>query len=198
MRAFKASGLRAMNRIGTVRLLLLCTVAAALAVWHNLRPTPHGYPGPLVGYARVIDGDTLDLSGQRIRLNGVDAPEATQTCDRQGQPYRCGEAATKALANLVQDTLVRCDSTGTDRYRRILARCRTVPGDISLGAWLVRNGYAVAYHQYSYEFIPEELVARAAGRGLWAGTFQMPWDYRHTRGVDDGQATLPHVTRPRF
>jgi len=183
--------------IGTARLLLLSAVAVALVAWQTTGPMRHAAVDSLVGYARVIDGDTLDLSGRRIRLNGVDAPESTQICEMHGQPYRCGEAATRALADLVRDTMVRCDPSGTDRYRRILARCRTVTDDVSLGAWLVRNGYAVAYHHYSYDFIPEELVARAAGRGLWAGRFQMPWDYRHKRGGDEGQATLPNVIRPR-
>jgi endonuclease YncB( thermonuclease family) len=178
-----------MNRVGALRLTLLLAVAVSLAGWHFFETTgaSHRYlpisMTSIVGYARVIDGDTIDISGKRIRLYGIDAPEAAQTCVIAGQTYRCGETATRALIDLVRDRTVQCEPTGLDRYQRTIARCKVQGNNTDINAWLVRKGLAVAYRRYSYEYITDELGARIAQRGVWAGTFQMPWDYRaETRG----------------
>jgi endonuclease YncB( thermonuclease family) len=180
--------LRAMLYVGTIRLITLLAIAVAVPFWlesgtslkaRSVQPSP----GSIVGWARVIDGDTIDISGTRIRLDGIDAPESAQTCLIDSQPYRCGESATRALANLVQGHEVQCDPTGMDQYRRTIARCRIADSNVNINAWLVREGWAVAYRHYSYAYIPDEVLARVANRGLWAGTFEMPWDFRHeTRG----------------
>jgi endonuclease YncB( thermonuclease family) len=131
------------------------------------------------GPARVIDGDTIEIANTRIRLYGIDAPEAAQTCSINNRSYRCGENATRALAGLVQGHEVRCDPTGFDRYRRTIARCEIADSSVSINSWLVRQGLAVAYRRYSHAYVSDEYIARAAHRGLWAGTFEMPWDFRH-------------------
>jgi endonuclease YncB( thermonuclease family) len=172
----------ARQRIGSVRLLGLLVIATLIA-WRAMGPTegarhvPAHSAGTIVGYARIIDGDTIEISGTRIRLFGIDAPESTQTCLIDARPYNCGERATLALVDLIRGHMVWCEATGLDRYQRTIARC-TMNDNIGINSWLVRQGLAVAYRRYSYEYVPEELLARAAGRGLWAGTFQMPWEYR--------------------
>ncbi|MCW2243167.1 thermonuclease family protein [Azospirillum canadense] len=133
----------------------------------------------IIGAATVIDGDTLEVRGQRIRLHGVDAPESSQTCDKHGKPYRCGQQAALALADLIGRQTVRCQPRDQDRYGRIVGVCRI--GDTDLNAWLVRNGHAVAYGQYSQDYVAPEAEARAEQAGIWAGTFQMPWDYRRDK-----------------
>jgi len=178
-----------LNRVGTLRLTLLLAVAFGIGLWQtyepttattDLRPTSSG---SIAGFARVIDGDTIDLSGKRIRLYGIDAPESAQSCVIAEQPYRCGEKATRALYDLVRDRTVLCEPTGLDRYQRTIARCKIEGSNVDINAWMVRKGFAVAYRRYSYAYITDELGARIAQRGLWAGTFQMPWDYRaETRG----------------
>ena len=169
------------HHTGTIRLTALAALAASLVVWHSFGPAigagSHA-TGDIVGYPRIIDGDTIDMAGIRIRLDGIDAPEFAQTCMVEDRSYRCGERATVALAQLVQGKLVRCEPRGLDRYRRTLARCRIADSNTDINAWLVREGLAVAYRHYSYSYLPEEVLARVAGRGLWAGNFQMPWDYR--------------------
>jgi endonuclease YncB( thermonuclease family) len=126
---------------------VLLTVATILVGWNTIRPVARTYQsgGAIVGYARVIDGDTLDLSGTRIRLHGIDAPEATQTCTIAEQVYRCGERATQALADLVRGQALRCDPLGLDRYRRTIGRCKIESTGQDIGSWMVRQGHAVAY-----------------------------------------------------
>ena len=179
-----------LRHIGTFRLAALVGVVLALAVWNS------GLPGArqsaardgIVGYARVIDGDTIDVAGTRIRLHGIDAPEASQSCTADGQAYPCGRQATDALARLVSGSTVRCEPLGTDRYRRTLARCRLSASNIDIESWMVREGFAVAYSRYSYDYVLDEWRARIAGRGIWAGSFEWPWDYRTaTRGQDRRQ-----------
>lgn len=126
----------------------------------------------LSGVAYAIDGDSLRLAGRELRLEGLDAPELNQLCERDGRSYECGRAARRALALwLVQDNLT-CRTNGEDRYGRALARCTAGGADIN--AALVREGLAVSFGAY----LVEEEEARTARRGLWAGTFERPADWR--------------------
>jgi endonuclease YncB( thermonuclease family) len=167
-----------------IRLGLLLGIAATL-LWyaleqsHRSRPRRTDFAGPIQGLARVIDGDTIEIANNRIRLYGIDAPESGQTCSINHRSYRCGESATRALADLVQGHEVRCDPTGVDRYRRKIARCELADSGVRINSWLVREGFAVAYRRYSHAYISDEYIAWAARRGLWAGTFEMPWHFRH-------------------
>src|SRR5215469_18337938 len=103
----------------------------------------------VVGVASVIDGDTIEIHGQRIRLHGIDAPEASQLCDLDGKPWRCGQASANALAEYLGRRTVTCDPRDRDRYRRLVAAC-SVAGT-SINAWMVREGWAVAYRRYSQD-----------------------------------------------
>lgn len=131
------------------------------------------------GLALVHDGDTLTVAGRRIRLHGLDAPELDQSCLRDGLPWPCGRDAAFALAQRVAGRLVSCRGMETDRFGRLVARC-TVDGE-DLNRWLVREGWAVAYRRYSHAYVLDEWVARWHGRGLWAGSFDRPEDWRHGR-----------------
>ena len=131
---------------------------------------------PIRGAAQVVDGDTLTVAGERIRLFGVDAPEARQMCERDGQPWRCGAAAKQALQAFLAGKPVACTPVDRDRFGRIVARCATAGQDV--GAWLVSEGMAVAYTDFSWRYVPQEMSARWHGRGLWAGRFVTPAEYR--------------------
>lgn len=130
------------------------------------------------GRPSIVDGDTLEIHGQRFRLHGIDAPESSQTCtDGKGRAYRCGQKAGMALASLVGQRVVTCTQTDYDsRFRRIVAVCRL--GDLDLNGWMVLQGLALAYVQYSSDYVAAEAEARTARRGIWAGTFDAPWDWR--------------------
>lgn len=133
---------------------------------------------PVVGGAFAVDGDTLVLGGRRIRLLGLDAPELGQTCQRGTVAYRCGEEARTAMRALLLGETVTCAARGSDRFGRTLAICEVRGQDI--GATLVRRGLAVSFGAYA----EEEREARAARRGVWAGPFEMPrdWRRRHAAG----------------
>ncbi|MBW8267890.1 thermonuclease family protein [Caldovatus aquaticus] len=149
----------------------------------RLEPAPSSpAPGPvaaLQGAARVVDGDTLEVMGRRVRLYGIDAPESDQDCERDGRAYACGAAAARALADLVAGREVRCAGRGEDRYGRTIAVCRANGTD--LGEAMVRSGWAVAFRRYAEDYAAAETAARREGRGLWAGRFEAPEDWRRRR-----------------
>ena len=126
----------------------------------------------VVGFAQVIDGDTVRIDRTVIRLKGLDAPEIHQTCTRGGESYRCGETARTALARMAGEGVTTCRVLGHDRYRRVLGRCSVEGEDV--GARLVAGGLAVGYGGYG----AEEARARADKIGLWNGSFQRPEDWR--------------------
>lgn len=136
------------------------------------------------GSARVIDGDTIEIQGARIRLAGIDAPELQQWCPLAQQRYRCGKEASAALGQRIGGTIVRCVVRGIDPYRRDVATC--FAGGENLNAWLVRSGHAVADRRYSREYVEEEAEARRERRGLWRGEFDWPRDWRRARHGSPG------------
>lgn len=126
----------------------------------------------------VVDGDTLATGSDRLRINGIDAPEMHQMCERGGALYACGEAARAAMARIVGNGAVTCEYIGVDRYGRRVVRCAGADGR-DIAAALVGQGWAMAYRQYSMDYVAQEETARAQRLGLWAGRFDAPWDWRH-------------------
>ena len=125
---------------------------------------------------KIIDGDTIILNGVKIRFSGIDTPELKQTCLKDNQEVDCGVSAKKLLAKKIGNATIECFSEGKDAYKRTLAEC-FVSGK-SLSKFLVRSGYAFAYRKYSTKFIKDEEFAKANKLGMWAMTFQYPWDFR--------------------
>ncbi len=133
-------------------------------------------PVPLRGTAQVIDGDTLDLAGVRVRLSGIDAPELRQTCTRAGQQRPCGREARDALSALLAGARVSCAGQARDRYGRLLARCDVAGADV--GAVMVQDGMAIASRRHSMDYVALEQAAERAGRGIWQGEMQDPAAFR--------------------
>jgi endonuclease YncB( thermonuclease family) len=131
---------------------------------------------PVQPNASAIDGDSLRIGDENIRLIGIDAPELRQTCrDERGRDWACGRDAHALLIRIVSRGKVTCASNGKDRYNRTLARCSA--GDIAdVGEALVREGYAIDFMKGGYQ--AAEADARAAKRGIWRGEFEQPRDWR--------------------
>jgi endonuclease YncB( thermonuclease family) len=132
----------------------------------------------LVGRASIVDGDTLDIHGARIRLWGIDAPESAQLCrGRDRKRYRCGALAANTLDAFTRAKTLRCTPVDGDRYGRIVARCAA--GVTDLGRFMVSRGLALEEPQYSHgAYATDQLAARRAARGLWSGRFAAPPLYR--------------------
>ena len=150
------------------------------------------FAAPISGQADVVDGDTLSIRGQsaRIRLYGVDTPEGQQTCeDAAGKRYLCGSRAADALSALIgRNGRVSCQEEDRDRYGRIVAVCQANGRDIN--AELIRQGWALEYKQYSDgRYSGDEDEAREAKRGLWAGKFVEPWDWRRGERLSSEAST---------
>ena len=136
----------------------------------------------MTGVASVINGDTIEVHGQRVRLHGIDAPESSQPCRLDSKAWQCGKDAASALAKKIARRPVICEELDRDRYERMVAKC-TVAGE-ELGAWMVANGWALAYRRYSLDYVDEEAEAQAARRGIWAGEFVKPWEWRRGKRLE--------------
>lgn len=130
----------------------------------------------LTGTARVIDGDTLEINGQRIRLHGIDAPESRQYCIVKNTEYPCGAMATSWVASMTLGHDVRCEGNKKGKYGRLLAVC-FVAGR-NLNSEIVRAGWALAYTRYSHDYLDAQAIAARNHQGIWAGKFTPPWEWR--------------------
>ncbi len=125
---------------------------------------------------QVIDGDTIHIGKLKYRLFGIDAPEIKQICEKDNTKIQCGVIAKSVLKNKIADKIPECIVKDKDRYQRLVAECFI--GKESLSRFMVREGYAVAYSQYSKDFIDDEKYAKENKLGIWSMNFQVPFEYR--------------------
>lgn len=186
---------------------MLVTVAAAaalatqFAMHHsgslpeiNLQNLIKPKPMVIAGVASVIDGDTIEVHGQRVRFNGIDAPESSQYCDdAKGFEYPCGRRSAEALDGfLAASTPVQCAFITWDRYGRFVGDCTRADG-ASAASWMVEHGQALDWPKYSNgAYATQQAKAKATKLGLWVGSFQAPWDWRaqHSDDVQTPSAPL--------
>jgi endonuclease YncB( thermonuclease family) len=162
-------------------LIWLVVIAVIATILHVAREPVAAPPrtGPsIVGRAKVLDGDSLEIAGERIRLFGIDAPEGRQECrDAGGRPYPCGREAARALAAATAGRNVECTPVALDRYDRGVAICTASGRDLS--ELMVREGHALELRQHSGgRYAAAEREARNDKRGLWAGEFTRPAAWR--------------------
>ena len=132
---------------------------------------------PNRNFLKVVDGDTIHIMGKRYRLHGIDAPEATQKCERNDKIYFCGTEATEHLKSLIKnEKKVWCKKKAVDRYKRIVAVCYY--NKKNLNKLMVRNGWAIAYQKYSKDYVDDENYARKNKLGMWEGRFIEPYKWR--------------------
>ena len=139
----------------------------------------------ITGKPRIIDGDTIDIAGQRIRIHGIDAPEAKQKCRDQDNYWQCGFEATNALAFFIAKNWVTCIQRDVDRYGRVVAACYAGGvGEPNIGKHMVQDGWALAYRRYSKDFVGAEVEAQTSQRGMWRGKFVPPWEWRRGKRLE--------------
>ena len=134
----------------------------------------------VTGRASVIDGDTIEIHGERIRLNGIDAPESAQLCKNgQGGDYRCGaEAAAKLADVLAKSRPATCEFIERDAYDRMVAVCYRADG-VNVAALMVSAGHALDWPRYSGgAYAAEQQQAKEKKLGMWRGRFTEPWQWR--------------------
>lgn len=153
----------------------------------NLSATlPASWKTAVPSGVRVIDGDTVEIKyddgrqSDRVRLNGIDAPESSQ---------EYGVASTQTLQACVNTGQVTVRYQKADQYGRLLGVI--IAGDVDCNYNQVKAGSAWHYKQYQKEqpagnaqkYATAENQARSANRGLWANhEAQAPWSYRRNQG----------------
>ena len=143
------------------------------------------------GFPKIIDGDTVHINNYKIRLEGIDAPEIKQKCEKPffsisfiisyslNKEYHCGKISKEKLKKKIGSKKIICISKSKDRYKRYLATCYLKKEN--LNRWMVRNGHAISYKKYSKEYLVDEDFAKRNSLGLWVGKFIEPEKWRKQR-----------------
>ena len=144
----------------------------------GLSPAPALSADKNQGKVYVVDGDTFHMSGQKIRIWGIDAVELHQTCLKSGQSYECGKSARLYLQSVIgKDVPVCTAKPKSPKETRTVASCQVEGKDI--GREMVKSGWALDYRTFSKgAYSSEEKAARQKRLGIWAGEFQSPYDWR--------------------
>ena len=128
------------------------------------------------GKAKIIDGDTIHIGSNKIRLHGIDAPELNQDCNYDNKKWECGQQSKKFLLNLINFDTVNCHVKTTDKYKRYIAICFV--NNLNINKIMVKNGWSIAYRYYSKDYIDEEFIAKQNKLGIWKGEFENPYLFR--------------------
>jgi endonuclease YncB( thermonuclease family) len=130
------------------------------------------------GKARIVDGDTVEINNNMIRLLGIDAFEIKQECfKKDNTKYKCGEQSALILATIISSQPVRCMAEKKDRYKRWLATCYI--GKLDINENMVLYGYAFSYKSNKYK--TTEKKAKKIRAGAWSGKFTYPWEWRKSK-----------------
>jgi endonuclease YncB( thermonuclease family) len=171
-----------MNNFMKPRHILLLILATFIVLYaYTARPaSSNKEPIVIAGEARVVDGDTIAINNQSIRLAHIDAPEVKQPCIRKDthEVYNCGVESRDFLNELVNGRTVTCTNGKLDLYVRVLAECFI--GNVSINRQMVVTGHAVLYKTAKI-YSAEQADAKQNARGIWASDFELPWVWRKDR-----------------
>lgn len=149
----------------------------------------------ITGTAKAIDGDTIDMTGQKVRLRGIDAPELRQTCQRDSVIWPCGAQARDQLASMLTGRDVQCDGDGAAAGDILTARCRADGADLAEA--MVASSFATVTVGGEADY--GAMAARVQKRksGIWAGPFDLPqaWRVAHPEAVAKGRPESRNATR---
>lgn len=151
-------------------MLRLCLIFV-LSIWSVVAAAE------ITGKIHVIDADTIEVAGARVRLHAIDAPEMDQHCETQaGLPLACGQWATTQVKRRFGGQMAHCIQRDVDRYGRIVAKCQV--GDADMGEVIVAEGWAFAHRRFGLDYDLTEKAAFAAARGLHGVGVQSPAQFR--------------------
>ena len=134
------------------------------------------YANTIKGKAKIIDGDTIHIGMNKIRLHGIDAPEINQSRIYNDEEWQCGKESRLSLKELINNQIVVCESKSVDKYKRFIAIC--FANRMNLNKMMVKQGWAIAYKYYSLDYVNEENIARSKKIGIWKGIFEEPYKFR--------------------
>ena len=119
------------------------------------------------GRAIIIDGDTIEINGERIRFGGIDTPER-EKIGHQFSKEKLKEKIGKKIVVCVREK-------NKDYWKRTVAECFI--NDESLSSFMVINGYACDYVKYSKKkYAKEQEYAKTNKMGIWKMKFNPTWE----------------------
>jgi len=161
---------------------------AQVGMWAGPFATHRVVTGNRFGNPEINDGNTVEIEETRIRLLGIDAPELNQECALNGLPYACGlHAYVQLIAIVAGQGRILCVVTQGPGDDRGWGRCGIPNERVSdfragyptFNELMVRSGWALADRTRGTDYVAAEDEARAAKRGLWAGEFVPPSEWRN-------------------
>ena len=130
----------------------------------------------ILGKARIIDGDTIHIGINKIRLHGIDAPEQDQNCILNNKKWECGKQSTIFLSKLIENKNIICNIKDIDKYKRLIAVCFL--DSLNINKFIVKSGWAIAYRYYSMDYVDDEEIAKKNKLGIWSSKFDEPYIHR--------------------
>ena len=153
--------------------LMGMVAAVALAAAHLRSAPPPPKVTVITGPAHAVDGGTVTIAGQTVRLDAIEAPPAALICREGAWKFRCGDAARRALDGAIGGSSVECVRLHTDGRGRLAALCRNDSG-LDLAAIQVESGWAVNDIETSSRYVAEQWRAENERSGLWRNDFAHP------------------------
>lgn len=154
-------------------------MAAPVQLAQDRRRHRGGNRNHIMGRATAVDGDTIEIRGERIRLHGIDAFQPRQRCrTAKRRSYRCGRRAGAAMQRLINGQRIACVRLGGGRNATIATCWR---GSEDLGAAMVLSGWAVATGGPGGPYSIHERMAKRRQAGAWSGQFTRPSQWHRGR-----------------